>query len=90
MHFLKQALRCGATIKPGLAVDRLIAEDGRVTGVVTADGAPVLARKGVVLATGGYEANPDLVKTFEGLPDWLSMFPSSLTGDGLKMASEIG
>jgi 3-oxosteroid 1-dehydrogenase len=90
MHFLKQALNRGATIKPGLAVDRLIAENGRVTGVVTADGAPVLARKGVVLATGGYEANPDLVQTFEGLPDWLSMFPSSLTGDGLKIASEIG
>jgi 3-oxosteroid 1-dehydrogenase len=90
MHFLKQALRRGATIRPGLAVDRLICENGSVTGVVTADGTVVTASKGVVLATGGYEANADLVQTFEGLPGWLSMFPSSLTGDGLKMASEIG
>jgi 3-oxosteroid 1-dehydrogenase len=90
MHFLKQCLKRNATVKPGLAVDRLITEDGRITGVVTADGSRVRANKGVVLATGGYESNPDLVQTFEGLPDWLSMFPTSLTGDGLKMATEIG
>jgi 3-oxosteroid 1-dehydrogenase len=90
MHFLKQCLQRGTTVKPHMGVDRLITDDGRVTGVVTVDGTKVSARKGVVLATGGYEANADLVQTFEGLPDWLSMFPSSLTGDGLKMASEVG
>jgi len=90
MHFLKQCLKRSVSVKPGMGVDRLITDNGRVTGVVTLDGTHVLAKMGVVLATGGYESNPEMVETFEGLPDWVSMMPSSVTGDGLKMAAEIG
>ena len=44
----------------------------------------------VVIASGGYESNPDLVRIHEGLPGWQSMFPDTLTGDGLVMALEQG
>src|SRR5204862_2086900 len=50
----------------------------------------VRARKGVVLAAGGYDWNPELAKYFEDLPEWNSMCQPSLTGDALMMAQEIG
>lgn len=71
----------------------LIVEDKRVTGLrgSVAGAETVLhARLGVILATGGYEANPELVRQFEGNLDWLSVFPPEIQGDGLKMGTEIG
>jgi succinate dehydrogenase/fumarate reductase flavoprotein subunit len=89
-HFLKQLLNRRVPVHAGTPVDRLVTKDGRVSGVVLADGTTVMARHGVVIATGGYEANPALVETYEGLPGWLSMAPSSVAGDGLTMGMEIG
>lgn len=71
----------------------LVRAGGRVSGVVL--GGPggerrVLARRGVVLAGGGYESNPELVDRFEDITGWTSMFPDSLTGDPLLMATELG
>ncbi|SFO51343.1 3-oxosteroid 1-dehydrogenase [Pseudonocardia ammonioxydans] len=71
----------------------LVREGGRVSGVVL--GGPggerrVRARRGVVLAGGGYESNPELVDRFEDITGWTSMFPDSLTGDPLLMATELG
>jgi len=63
---------------------------GAVTGVETEDGATIRARRGVVLATGGFEGDPELVRTHLGLVDppvWGSV---SATGDGLRMAQEVG
>ncbi|MBR0643095.1 FAD-dependent oxidoreductase [Plastoroseomonas hellenica] len=84
------ALRHGVGIRTKAAAARLLVDAGRVTGVVTADGAQFAARRGVVLACGGYESNPALVDRFEALPGWQSMFPESLRGDGLVMATEHG
>jgi 3-oxosteroid 1-dehydrogenase len=89
-HFLKQALRRGVTVRPGTAVDRLLVEGERVGGIVLSDGSQIRARKGVVIATGAYESNPDMVATYEGLPGFLSMYPPTITGDGITMAMEIG
>ncbi len=89
-HFLKQLLQRNVPVHAGAPVDRLETENGRVVGVVLADGTAVGARHGVIVATGGYEANPAMVETYEGLPGWLSMAPSSVAGDGLTMAMEIG
>ena len=47
-------------------------------------------RRGVVIASGGYESSPELVERFEALPGWQSMFPESIRGDGLVMATEHG
>ncbi len=69
-------------------------EDGRVTGVVMRSGEVVAARKGVILATGGYGANPQMSWEFEQLPGFAhedpGLIPASLTGDGLVLGAEIG
>jgi 3-oxosteroid 1-dehydrogenase len=88
--FVRLAVDCGVVIRTGTAVDRLTTEAGRVTGVITVQGERIEARNGVVIACGGYESNPDLVANYEALPGFQSMFPDSLTGDGLVMATEIG
>ena len=87
---LKLAADGGTVLRTGTAVDRLSSTGGRVTGVVTTDGTRIAARHGVVIACGGYESNPALVDRYEALPGWQSMFPETLTGDGLIMAGEHG
>jgi len=89
-HFLKQALRRDVTVRPAAPVDRLALDDERVIGVVMQDGATVRAREGVVIASGAYESNPEMVANYEGLPGFLSMYPPTITGDGITMAMEIG
>ena len=88
-QFLKAILDRKIPIVTSEKVQGLTVERGRVTGVEMARGA-VTARKGVVLATGGYESSPDLVRSFEGLPGWVSMFPASVSGDGMILGGEVG
>ncbi|MBR1821188.1 MAG: FAD-dependent oxidoreductase [Clostridia bacterium] len=79
----------------------LIVEDGRVTGVkaVTYDGTEVTAKasKGVILTTGGYAANIDMV--LENNVYWSTEYlskatkttnRSSLQGNGIEMAEAVG
>jgi 3-oxosteroid 1-dehydrogenase len=68
----------------------LLVEDGTVTGVRFADGEEVRARRGVVLATGGFERDADLVRDFlRGPLDHPPGAPGN-TGDGLRMAMRVG
>lgn len=67
--------------------------DGRVSAVrlETPQGEiTVRARRGVVIATGGFEWNERLVKTFLRGPLTLPASPPENTGDGLIMAQRIG
>jgi succinate dehydrogenase/fumarate reductase flavoprotein subunit len=70
----------------------LVVVDGEVIGVRcdTADG-PLLVgcRRGVVLACGGFEWNPDLVQTYMGYAVQ-PLSPGGNVGDGLTMAIESG
>jgi len=50
----------------------------------------VRARGGVVLATGGFEWNPELVRSFIRGPLERSVSIPTNTGDGLKMAMKVG
>lgn len=75
----------------------ILASDGTVLGAeVVVDGRPtqILARKGVVLATGGFNHDPvrreRLVPWSAGKPAAWDMFPTGNTGDGLRMAEEAG
>lgn len=71
----------------------LVADDGNVVGVrVESDGktTAIRAKRGVVLATGGYDWRPELARYFEQLPDWNSMCPPSVEGDGMVMGTELG
>ena len=83
------------------SANELIFENGRVTGVKAkqADGTEViaLARKGVIIATGGYAAN--IQKVLKTNKYWSRQYlspnigttnRSSLRGDGIDMAQKIG
>lgn len=89
-HFLSAALKAGVEIRLNQWVDELITSDGRVSGVKLADGRSIGCRAGVVIATGGYESNPQMVSDFEGLPGWLSYSPPSLKGRGLVLGTSVG
>jgi 3-oxosteroid 1-dehydrogenase len=88
--FVKELVRRGVDIRTDAAVERLVSEAGRVTGVQLANGKMIGARHGVIVAAGGYESNDIMVKNYEGLPEWCSMFPDTLSGDGIVMAAECG
>src|SRR5712692_5984535 len=93
-HFLKALLDRGVSIRTEQDVASLAVENGRVTGVVMRSGDVVAARKGVILATGGYGANPQMSGEFEQLPGFAQeesgLTPASLTGDGIVLGAEIG
>ncbi len=89
-QFLKAILARAVPILTGERIEHLTLEGKRVSGIELSDGRQIAAHRGVVLATGGYESNRDLVHDFEGLPNWLSLYPASITGDGLLLATEIG
>jgi len=77
-------------------VSKLIqdADNGRVIGVAAEHDGKVLnfrARKAVVLTTGGFSQNLDIVKEFgPHYADLISTAPKTHQGDGLKMAMAIG
>ena len=75
------------------SVHRLIVENHAVTGVeIDAAGGrySVTARRGVILATGGFEWNRDLVASFLKGPLTHPASPPGNTGDGLKLAQRVG
>lgn len=71
----------------------LIMEDGEAKGVIfdTPDGElTVRARKGVILASGGFEWNSDLCRAFLRGPMTHPVSMETCTGDGLKMSMKAG
>ena len=77
----------------GTPVRELLVEDGRVVGVrAEREGRDffVRARRGVVLAIGGYDNNRELARQFEAMPDWNSSCPPYLDGDNLLLGGEVG
>lgn len=68
-------------------------DSGRVVGVdvETPEGSfGITARRGVVLATGGFENEPELVRDYLGMPTRAVWGSPAGTGDGLRMAQRIG
>jgi succinate dehydrogenase/fumarate reductase flavoprotein subunit len=72
----------------------LIKIEGEIAGVVAEHlGRPIRIRAhgGVVLASGGFEANPDMVHDYLGLAGVSGTWGSPAgTGDGIRMAQEVG
>ena len=91
----RRAIDAGVAYRSAAPVARLVAERGprgaRVTGVELADGGRIPARGGVILATGGFSRNMDLVMRFAPhLRNALPMGGPHNTGDGLRMAWALG
>ncbi len=77
-------------------VKKLIKEDGAVVGVIAVDaqGDEIEARApSVIIATGGFGANPEMIKEYCGFEygKTINNFAvPGMVGDGLKMAWEVG
>ncbi|NLL47202.1 MAG: FAD-binding protein [Firmicutes bacterium] len=76
---------------------RLIQDElsGRIIGVMAVDGNGMLqefyAEHGVILATGGFGNNPAMLEKYvAGSEDWLMIVAPGSTGDGHRMAREVG
>jgi 3-oxosteroid 1-dehydrogenase len=71
----------------------LIVEDGSVVGVRAERAGKeirIRAKRGVVMAVGGYDWNAQMARWFELLPEWHSMVQPSVTGDAMTMGCEVG
>ena len=76
----------------GTPAKKLIFENGAVKGVVAVnnDGEKVTVKaKNVILATGGYNFDTDFVKKTTGI-EMIPVGAPGRTGDGIKMAMEVG
>jgi 3-oxosteroid 1-dehydrogenase len=90
---IKALLDLGVEPMVGAPATDLILEGGRVAGVrLLVDGVErdVRARRGVVLATGGFEWNAELVAEFLRGPMTAPTSVPTNTGDGLLMAMRAG
>ena len=91
--FVKALLVRDIPILLNCSAQRLLVEGNRIAGLVASlDGREQLirARHAVVLASGGYEGNPELLRSYEDIPGLRNMFPETITGDALVMGAEIG
>jgi len=88
-------LASGVPLWLGVAMTGLEVQDGRVTGVhATRDGESVLirARRGVLIATGGFERNEEMRRRYQrepAGPQWTTGAPGN-TGDGIRAGLEAG
>ncbi len=90
---LKGCLDRGVRFHIEARAEHLVVNDGRVTGVHLAmpdGGVDVTACQGVILATGGFERNEELCRTFLRGPMTAPAGSPDNTGDGLVMAMNVG
>ncbi|OBK19326.1 3-ketosteroid-delta-1-dehydrogenase [Mycobacterium asiaticum] len=88
-------LRAGIPVWTDTALSHLLGDGDRVTGAVLNHGGrevTVSARRGVVLAAGGFDHSMDMRWKFqsESLGANLSLGADTNTGDGIRVAQEMG
>ncbi|MEM8905161.1 MAG: FAD-dependent oxidoreductase [Actinomycetota bacterium] len=84
---VSRLLELDVELQTGARVERLRHEQGVVTGVVVGS---QHYRARVVLATGGFDREPSLVRSFLRGPMDAPAGAGTLTGDGLRMAMSVG
>lgn len=85
--------RAGVDVRLGAAAVRLVREDGEVRGLVVRDATGehrLTARRGVVLACGGFEASAEYKSQFLETQPVLNAAARCNTGDGIRMAQDVG
>lgn len=94
---LKAIKNAGVDIFTSTPAKKLVMKDGAVTGVVAQDSdgnVMNIACKAVILASGGFGNNPEMVKKYSWFSrtadDMYKCVPTENTGDGLTMALEAG
>ncbi len=93
-YFVKGALEYGVPILTETSAHRLLTnEDGHVIGVVARRNGSdffVKARRGVVIATSGYDGNVGFERTMSQQIDVHSMLGPEIDGSHLKLAGRLG
>lgn len=92
-RLLKACLARGIEPLLGITTHRLLRESGRIVGIEgEQDGKPltVHARRGVVIATGGFEWDTENRQTFLRGPVTAPASPPTATGEGLTLAMAAG
>ncbi len=88
-------LKAGIPVWTNTELLRLDGDGDRVTGAVLDHGGrevTVTARRGVVLATGGFDHQMDMRRKFQSdrLGEGLSLGAETNTGDGIRIGQEVG
>lgn len=93
-RLIQSARKAGVELWHTAPMKELVAENGRVVGVEVERSGKVetiRARRGVVLATGGFSASREMRREYFPYPDQhVTLMPDSNTGDGLKNAQLLG
>ena len=91
-RLLKGCLDRGIEPRTGHRAMELIMANGAVAGVrvETAEGGTCVRAADVILATGGFEWNKDMVRAFTRGPLTHPVSIKTNTGDGLRMAMRVG
>jgi 3-oxosteroid 1-dehydrogenase len=87
---LRAGLRtAGVPVRLGTAMTALHVEDGRVAGVDSAD-VRFLARRGVILASGGFDHNEPMRREHQGLGAAWTVGAAGNTGAGIEAGHSLG
>tara|TARA_R110002110_G_C13470525_1_gene720972 strand:+ start:88752 stop:90416 length:1665 start_codon:yes stop_codon:yes gene_type:complete len=93
-RLLKSSIDAGVTLWSSAPMLQLETQSGKVLGAtIEKDGQPlrVMATRGVILASGGFSANPDFRRQFIPFPDQhVSMVCAGNTGVAISNALEMG
>jgi fumarate reductase flavoprotein subunit len=91
-----RAKELGVKILLQTPVKKILKQGDRITGVMAEDksGEPIQAKaKAVIIGTGGFGDNPDMIKKYTGFEwgkDLFSFRIPGMVGDGIRMAWEVG
>lgn len=92
-RLLRSALDLGVTLLTDAPVARLL-QDGRITGAQLGDGREIHARRGVVLACGGFPHDRQrIARLMPHAPnghEHRSAAPKENSGDGLRLGEQVG
>ena len=90
-RLLRSALDLGVTFRLSSPVAGLTLENARVSGVTLGDGTPLTARRGVILASGGFPHDSARRNTsFPRDAEHLTLAVPDAKGDGIAMAEAKG